>query len=212
MCRSQPRWTLKKGASRFRYRLAHGQCIRGANPIFVPFEPIHRQVGYALEQIAEDGAKPWGPPNLATALKGQPGVKAVGVICYPESAEKIRDIKPGESFVFTVPGDPGDQLSFAVMFAPSNDLFYAPYGLGIPLFSNGRPISGDVTSMIALWDAGPEPNQPPGTGSNQAPVAPVEEGPNVLQPVRPISYVDDPYKYPPTSKVIKVTITPVAKR
>jgi hypothetical protein len=181
----------------------------GVNPIFVPFEPIHRPVGDALEQIAEDGGKPWGPPNLATALKGQPGVEAAGVIRYPESADKIRDIFPGEVFEFTVPADPGDQLSFAVMFAPSNDLFYAPYGLGIPLFADGKPISGDVTSMVALWDAGTEPNQPPGTGSNQAARAPVEEGPNVLRPVRPISYVEDPWEYPMTTQVIKVVITPV---
>lgn len=183
----------------------------GVNPIFAPFEPIHTQVGQALKQIAEDGGKPFGPPNLATALKGQPGVKAAGVIRYPESADRIRDIFPGEMFEFTVPADPGDQLSFAVMFAPSNDLFYAPYGLGIPLFADGKPISGDVTSMVALWDAGTEENQEPGVGPAQAARAPVGVGPDANKSVRPISYVNDPWEYPMTSKVIKVVITPVTK-
>ena len=50
-----------------------------------------------------------------------------------------------------------------------NDYFYAN-DAGIPLFdSKGRPVGGDVTSRIVLWDAGTELNQELGVGPDQAP-------------------------------------------
>lgn len=120
-------------------------------------------------------------------------------------------LKPGIMYEFTIPANPGDQLTLATMFAESNDLFYAPYGLGIPLFSDGKPISGDVTSMLALWDAGSEENQEPGVGPAQPHRAKVGVGPDENKPVRPISYVNDPYTYPMNTKVIKVTVIPGTK-
>ena len=56
---------------------------------------------------------------------------------------------------------PGDRLSLTTMMGQSNDWFYAPVESGIPLFENGNPISGDITSQIILWDAGTEVNQEP---------------------------------------------------
>ena len=51
----------------------------------------------------------------------------------------------------------------------SNDWFYSPAEWGIPLFKNGKPISGDITAQIILWDVGTEVNQEPGIGSDQGP-------------------------------------------
>ena len=60
-------------------------------------------------------------------------------------------------------------LSFATMFVPSNDLFFAPDENGIPLFDEtGMPKAGDATQYLMLWDAGTEENQEPGVGANQA--------------------------------------------
>jgi len=55
---------------------------------------------------------------------------------------------------------PGTYLSFANMFAQSNDWFFAPSGQGIALFdSNGVATTGDISSEIAVWDAGTEENE-----------------------------------------------------
>ncbi|MBT4073403.1 MAG: hypothetical protein HOE75_06945 [Chloroflexi bacterium] len=75
---------------------------------------------------------------------------------------------PGDSFTFEFDAAPGSALSFATMFVPSNDFFFAPGEDGIALFdSEGSPISGDVTSAVSLWDAGTEADQEPGAGSEQ---------------------------------------------
>jgi hypothetical protein len=63
---------------------------------------------------------------------------------------------------------PGMKLSFACMYLPSNDLFFAPMGAGLELFdSQGQPIVGDRTSEAALWDAGTEVDQTLGQGEAQ---------------------------------------------
>src|SRR5262245_9011429 len=79
------------------------------------------------------------------------------------------------------------------MFAQSNDLFYAPREEGIGLFdASGKPVAGDITSQILLWDAGTEVNEEPGLGPNQAPLQPAPNtGPAEHGVVRPISEVKD---------------------
>lgn len=137
----------------------------GVNPMYTPFEPLQGMRGEGLKKLAEDG-KRFQP--LVKALKDQPGVEAVGVFNTAESKMEKGGLMPGMLHEFTIPADPGDQLTLATMFAESNDLFYAPYGTGVPLFAaDGKQIDGDVTSMLVLWDAGTEENQEPGVGSNQ---------------------------------------------
>jgi hypothetical protein len=69
-----------------------------------------------------------------------------------------------------------------------------------------KPIQGDITHTLVLWDAGTEVNQEPGAGSDQAPR---QKAPNtgaaengVVRPVR------DQFTYPNTLDVLRVTITP----
>src|SRR5262249_1030302 len=88
-------------------------------------------------------------------------------------ADFVAEAWPGDTFEFKVTAKPGERLTIATMFAQSNDLFYAPKEEGIALFdASGKPVAGDITSQILLWDAGTEVNEEPGLGPNQAPLQP----------------------------------------
>ena len=64
---------------------------------------------------------------------------------------------------------PGSRLSCATAFVQSNDWLFAPDEQGIALFdADGNPLSGDLTHMIYLWNAGAEADQPHGVGPEQA--------------------------------------------
>jgi len=119
-------------------------------------------------------------------------------------------IAPGGAFEFDVQATPGQRLSFASMFVPSNDVFFAPGSDGITLWpEDGEPVSGDVTGSVHLWDAGTEPNGEPGQGPDQAPAqdSPTQGG-DEDGVVRRLSDVDDGYSYPDASSAIRVTLTP----
>ena len=84
------------------------------------------------------------------------------------------------------------------MFVQSNDLFYAPASTGIALWdASGTPISGDLTDMIQLWDAGSEVNQAPRQAGADNGAA--ENG--VVQ------LVNDGFSYPANNSIVRVTIT-----
>jgi hypothetical protein len=134
-------------------------------------------------------------------------------------------VRPGEAYEFTFTAGPnelpgvGAQFSFATMFVQSNDLFYAFEPGGIALFDqNSNPIGlsapADVTDQVALWDAGTETDEEPGTGANQAPR---QSGPDTGAEengtiVRVENTDDDPaledsnFEYPPVADAIRVTI------
>jgi hypothetical protein len=156
--------------------------------------------------LAEDG--PTGP--LEKSLKGQPGIVHVGSTDTPIGASSPGDIWPGQAFEFKITAKPGERLTIATMFAQSNDLFYAPREDGIALFdASGKPIRGDITSQILLWDAGTEVNEEPGLGPNQAALqAGPNTGPAEHGVVRPITEVKDGFHYPTVPEVLRVTITP----
>ncbi|MDQ2767878.1 MAG: spondin domain-containing protein, partial [Gemmatimonadota bacterium] len=76
---------------------------------------------------------------------------------------------------------------------------------GIALFdAKGKPLSVEVTSQLALWDAGTEVNEEPGLGPNQAPrqAAPGAGSKEHMA----IASVHDKFTYPKTADVIRVTI------
>ena len=70
-------------------------------------------------------------------------------------------------------------------------------------------MSGDITSLIYLWDAGTEVNQEPGLGPDQAPRqnAP-NTGASERKAVQLAKDVRDGFNYPKVSGVLRVTITP----
>lgn len=168
------------------------------NPIFTAGEPAPSN---GIENIAEDGA----PDMLGTALESNEDVVTSGVFNQPDGASEPGILLPGNTFTFSFMAAEGDMLTFATMYAQSNDLFYSPVESGISLFENGTPIGGDVTDQIRLWDAGTEANAEPGVGSNQAPrqdaanTGPEDSNSNVRE-------VNDGYDYGDVSSHIKVTI------
>ena len=168
------------------------------NPLFAAGEP---DGGLGLEALAEDG----NPAPLAAALASNADVTASGVFDVPDGADGPGPLLPGGTYSFTVDVTMGTRLYFATMFVQSNDLFYAP-GDGLELMGkDGMPMTGDMTPMVQLWDAGTEQNEPPGTGPNQAPrqsaanTGPAEDG-----TVQEIVTGD---AYPATDTVIRVTIS-----
>jgi len=161
--------------------------------------------GEGLEALAEDG----DPSGLAGAVAVRSGVIESGVFSTPDGAAGPAPAFPGDAYVFTVTGMPGDRLSFATMLVQSNDLFFAPAEAGVALFdSAGNPESGDITGMVLLWDAGTETNEVPGVGPNQAPrQSGADTGDTENGTVRQLN---DGYLYPDTDQVIRVTIMPIA--
>jgi hypothetical protein len=156
-----------------------------------------------LEAIAEDG----DPTQLAMSLKNRQSALESGVFNTPVGAQKAAGIRPEQVFEFTVTATPGSKLSFATMFGQSNDWFYAPEEGGIALFDRqNKPIRGDVTAQIQLWDAGTEVDQEPGIGTEQGPrqaaknTGKAENG--------NVHVVGNQFTYPATNQVMRVTITP----
>jgi hypothetical protein len=170
------------------------------DPVFTPGKPDR---GDGLESLAEDGS----PLKLAEAIGKVRGVVSSGTFTVPVGDREAGAALPGKAFEFTITAEPGQKLAIASMFGQSNDLFFAPVNGGIPLFSGGKPIEGDITSKLALWDVGTEVNQEPGLGPDQAPrQATPNTGKAEREPVQLVSWVKDGFRYPKTSDVIRVTV------
>ena len=159
--------------------------------------------GEGLEALAEDG----NPGGLAQALAGNDRVSASGAFAVPEGADGPGPLPPNGAYVFSFSASAGDRLSFATMFVHSNDLFFAPGEEGIALFGeDGSAIMGDITSMIQLWYAGTEVNQPLGVGLDQAPR---QSGPNTgaPDPDNTVRLATGDH-IPAVDSIIRVTIMP----
>ncbi len=189
--------TIKNVATDMTLRLPDGSATRapiapGAYAILEAgasaFEPGAPAQGEALEHLAEDG----NAAPLIDSLKLLPGVREAGMFV------------PGQSFDVTA--KPGEKLVFLTMFVQSNDLFYAPADGGIALFdASGKPLAGDATDRVRLWDAGTEVNEIPGAGPNQAPrQAKPDTGPDENGTVHPVT---DGFDYPEVNQVVDVTIS-----
>lgn len=111
----------------------------------------------------------------------------VGVFDTPVGGSGAGVIFPGQSYSFTFEAAEGQMLSFAAMLVQSNDLFISTGTMGLELFeSNGNAVTGDITSMLYLWDAD--------TGA--------AENATVVK----ISNKNDGFMYPSVSNMVKVTI------
>ncbi|MBB5621478.1 hypothetical protein HDE69_002539 [Pedobacter cryoconitis] len=72
-------------------------------------------------------------------------------------------ILPGQTVSFRFSASIGQAVTFSSMYGWSNDLFFAPANPGIALYDqNKKPIEGDVSAQIKLWDNGTRVNQAPG--------------------------------------------------
>ncbi len=146
-----------------------------------------------LESLAEDG----NPATLKDSLDAQ-NIRAETFGSAP--------LPPGESFTFSVTVAPDDQLFFATMLVQSNDLFFAPDENGIPIYpSGGDLLTGDITDMVMLWDAGTEVNETPGAGPNQAPR---QSGPNTgAEEDSVVTLFPDSSTFGMTQRIIRVTVS-----
>lgn len=180
----------------------------GAYAIHASGTPIYQinspDLGEGLEAIAEDG----DPTALAGSLDGKSGVSTSGAFNTAVGGSSPGAIGPGQSFQFSFMASEGENLSLATMFVQSNDWFYAFGPSGIPLFTNGTAINGDLTSQVLLYDAGTEINEYPGAGLSQvirqAALNSGEVDPNTNVRIIDSSTQDN---VPATASVIKITIT-----
>ena len=160
--------------------------------------------GQGLERIAEDGnARPLSETVSATPPEG---TVIDGFFDTPAGIDAPGAARPGSSYEFTVEAAPGDRLSFATMFGMSNDWFFGTPPAGIALFeASGEPVSGDVTGMIEIYDAGTELDEEPAVGAH---TGPQQEGPD-SGPADPVAQVRvSSYERPATAHV-RVRIEPV---
>ena len=159
--------------------------------------------GDGLENLAEDG----DPSGLASSLSTSGMYTASGAFNTPVGSVGPGALTPGNSYEFTFSAMEGEYLSLASMLVQSNDLFVAPSGMGIALFSDGSAMTGDVTSYFNLWDAGTEVNETPGIGLNQAPR---QAGANTGDDEEGLVHmVSDMYDYPDLSDIVRITITEI---
>jgi hypothetical protein len=169
--------------------------------------------------IAEDGFP--GPMPFITdmteveILKSLDGELQVGVFAAPGGTPDVPGIFPGETATFTFTASEGELLQIETMFVQSNDWFYAFGDGGLELFSGGAPVSGDVTSQLALYDAGTEIDAPPGEGPMAPPGAvqkPVQGpmdtavGTDETLPIQLAMERHPDFPIPATTEVIRVTV------
>ena len=80
------------------------------------------------------------------------------------------------------------------MFGQSNDLFYSNDRPDRAVRCGGKPVGGDMTAQLSLWDAGTEVNEEPGLGPNQGPRQKTPDAGALEQ--QAIAHVRDRYSYP----------------
>ena len=191
----------------------------GGNPVYEPGEPA----SIGLEALAEAGPPTGfeGQDGLVDELAESAAVDHSGAYTPADTVADPSDptgevpgappIAPGGAFEFEVDVSPGQRLSVASMFVPSNDVFVSAGEDGIALWpEGGEPVDGDVTDAVTLFDAGTEPNaEPPGRGPDQAPAQDaLDQGADEGGVVRRLSDVDDGHEYPAVGDVVQVTVTP----
>jgi len=142
--------------------------------------------------------------NVSTAFS----FASSGVFNTPVGADAPGPLLPGATYEAEFNAPPGSYLTFATMMVQSNDLFYAPDEMGIPLWKEGEQTSGDVTDYIQLWDAGTEADQEPGLGADQAPRQ-AAGNTGEADENNTVRLADDTFgNLPPVSDVIQATLTP----
>ena len=155
-----------------------------------------------LEAMAEDGS----PFALyLDEILPAGGFRTAGVFAVPDGRSNPSLLLPGQSYSFEATAVHGEVLSLATMLAQSNDVFFAPDENGIDLFPGDNPLTGDVTGMIDLWDAGTEVNGEPGLDKYQAlrqlsPNSGPDEGGT-------IGLLDDDFTYPDVGDMIQITVS-----
>jgi len=155
--------------------------------------------GQGLAEVAESG----DTAMLAMSVAGSQ------VVSIPVGATMAGPAVPGQAYEFTITAKPGDRLSFATMFGMSNDWLFGTAPGGLPLFDRkDRPMRGDVTSMIALFDAGTEVNQEPAIGPDTGPQQMMPDQ-GAIDPMSEVRNVTTSEYGHPVSAHLRATLTPM---
>jgi hypothetical protein len=169
-------------------------------PLFTPGE-LDR--GQGLERLAEDG----DPFPLLEVLREM----FDGIAPFPEARDAYLDPaateKESTSYSLVVAAAPGDRLSLAAMLAQTNDTFIGTAAMGLPLFRDGQPVSGDLTNALTLWEVGTELNERAGYGQHQAArQTEPNSGPTENRPIGDVSS-----DFPPVARLVRLTISPAQR-
>jgi len=197
----------------------------GGNPIFTPgqLEP-----GLGLKGLAEAGLARDFAANLGRVagvrragafeksmiplitIGGMNPRKPMATAGQPDSSGMLQS---GRYYEFTIDARPGDRLSLASMIGQSNDGLIATGSDGVVLFdANRRPVNGDITGQLSLWDAGTEVNEEPGLGRNQGVRQAVAfAGDPERLPVRAMSDAEFGARWPAVGKMVRVTVRPARR-
>ncbi|RYZ38774.1 MAG: hypothetical protein EOO71_22610 [Myxococcaceae bacterium] len=125
-------------------------------------------------------------------------------------------LAPGDSYEFSFTAGTRHRLSFVSMFGQSNDWFFGTAPQGIPLYDNGQPVSGDITSQVFLWDAGTEVDEEPAVGPHTGPKQSTstdgpgakDPNPNVRRLAMPSRLSDGrTFDMPPVTSMIRVRLS-----
>jgi hypothetical protein len=191
----------------------------GENPIFAQGE----SASIGLEALAEAGPPTGfeGEPGLVDELPEAAGVVSAGAYTPADTVADPNDpmgevpgappIAPGGAFEFDIEAEPGQRLSVASMYVPSNDVFISPT-TGLALYDgDGNPVEGELSGDLRLWDAGTEVNESPVSGPTGAPrqgnnggaMAGATEG-----VVHPVGAINDAFDYADADDVVQVTLEP----
>ncbi|QGY45386.1 hypothetical protein GM418_17410 [Maribellus comscasis] len=147
------------------------------------------------------GAKPTGTYTVTVENVSTPyDYFESGVQAIPEGKDSPGPALPGDSYKFSFYAGAQHKLSIATMYGWSNDGFFAFGDMGISLYDEDTPVTGDVTSMLMLWDAGTEENQEPGMDNPH-------DGANVTDGmIQLMSAVGDGFDYGTVETNLKVTL------
>jgi hypothetical protein len=163
---SSPDGQVAKDGTKWPFALSPGLWVLHEREVRL-FREGNPAIG-GLEAQAETG----NPGEIIKQLEarghnGHNGELLHGVFNTPVGGSEPAPILPGGAYEFSFTAKPGMRLSVLTMFGQSNDWFYGPKRQGIDLFTNGKPLSGDITSEFMLFDAGTEVDEEPGVGPNQ---------------------------------------------
>lgn len=129
------------------------------------------------------------------------------------------NLGPGEYYEIRFTAGFGHHLSLATMMLESNDWFFGVDPAGIPLYTSGQPLSGDITHLIRLYDAGTEIDQEPGVGPDTG-LLQATRGQGAVDPNRLVRLVPDvvtlssgaTFVRPAIASMIRVTLSSVDRQ
>lgn len=138
-----------------------------------------------------------------------------GVFNTPIGKDTAGPIRAGDAYEVTFTAGRQHKLSFVTMFGASNDWFFGTVPEGIALYDENRmPISGDITSMLRLYDSGTELDEEPGVGASTGPKQP-DPTAGAADPIARVRELTNPialtaggtFDMPPVSQILRATLS-----